>query len=301
YQKIILDNTAVDPLELAVASDGRVFYIERGGNVKIYKPQNSTIVLAGHINVETQIEDGLLGIALDNGFTTNGWLYLFYSPVGTIAEQHISRFTLVGDALDMSSEKILLVIPTQRQECCHSAGSLFMHTNGDLYISAGDNSNPFASNGFTPIDERPGRSAWDAQKSASNENDLRGKILRIHPQPDGTYTIPAGNLFAPGTPLTRPEIYVMGCRNPFRMSVDEVTGWLYWGEVGPDSSADVASRGPKGYDEWNQARAPGNYGWPYFVANNKPYIDYDFATGTSGAAFDPNAPVNDSPNNTGPT
>jgi len=93
----------------------------------------------------------------------------------------------------------------------------------------------------------------------------------------------------------------MGCRNPFRMSVDEVTGWLYWGEVGPDAGADVASRGPKGHDEWNQARSAGNYGWPYFVADNKPYIHYDFATGISTTAFDPNAPVNDSPNNTGPT
>ena len=69
---------------------------------------------------------------------------------------------VVGDTLDMASEKIVLVIPTQRQECCHSAGSLFMHTNGDLYISVGDNTNPFDSSGFDPIDERPGRSAWES-------------------------------------------------------------------------------------------------------------------------------------------
>lgn len=301
FQKVILDSTAADPLELSIAADGRVFYIERGGNVKIYKPSTASIVLAGHVNVETLIEDGLLGIALDNGFATNNWLYLFYSPAGTNSEQHISRFTMNGDVLDMSSEKVLLVIPTQRQECCHSAGSLFMHTNGDLYISVGDNTNPFDSNGFAPLDEQSGRSPWDSQKSASNANDLRGKILRIHPELNGTYTIPAGNLFAPGTPLTRPEIYVMGCRNPFRMAVDEGTGWLYWGEVGPDASADVASRGPKGYDEWNQARAAGNFGWPYFVANNNPYIDYDFATGISGAAFNPASPKNNSPNNTGIT
>ena len=301
YRKTILDPHPADPLELSIAPDGRVFYIERAGNVKIYKPETSSIVLAGHINVETLIEDGLLGIALDNGFSTNHWLYLFYSPAGTNAEQHISRFALVGEALDMSSEVILLRIPTQRQECCHSAGSLFMHTNGDLYISVGDNTNPFASDGFAPLDEQPGRSPWDSQKSAANENDLRGKILRIHPEPDGSYTIPPGNLFPPGTPQTQPEIYIMGCRNPFRMFVDEGTGWLYWGEVGPDAGADVATRGPKGYDEWNQARSAGNFGWPYFIANNKPYVDYDFATAISTAPFDPNAPVNNSPNNTGPT
>src|SRR2546425_1866178 len=301
YQKVILDNNSADPLELAVAPDGRVFYVERAGNVKIWKPQTYSIVLAGHLDVETQIEDGLLGITLDSGFLTNNWLYLFYSPAGTVAEQHVSRFTVVGDTLDMASEKIVLQIPTQRAECCHSAGSLFMHTNGDLYISVGDNTNPFDSSGFAPLDERSGRSAWDSQKSASNENDLRGKILRIHPQPDGTYSIPNGNLFPPGTPLTRPETYVMGCRNPFRMAVDEANGWLYWGEVGPDANADASSRGPKGYDEWNQARSAGNFGWPYFVGNNKPYVDYDFATGLSGAAFNPNAPVNNSPNNTGLT
>ncbi|MDB6068165.1 MAG: C-terminal target protein [Pedosphaera sp.] len=300
YQKVILDSTPADPMQLTIAPDGRVFYVERGGNVKIYKPQNSVITIAGRINVEVQVEDGLLGIALDPGFSTNNWIYLFYSPAGTNSEQHISRFTMAGDFLDMASEKIVLRIATQRLECCHSAGALFMHTNGDLYISVGDNSNPFSSDGFAPLDEEPGRSAWDSQKSASNENDLRGKILRIHPLADGTYSIPTGNLFPPGTPLTRPEIYVMGCRNPFRISVDETTGWLYWGEVGPDAGSDVASRGPKGYDEWNQARSAGNFGWPYFVGNNKPYIDYDFATGGSFGAFDPNAPVNDSPNNTGP-
>jgi cytochrome c len=300
YQKVILDASPSDPLQLSVAQDGRVFYVERAGHVKIWKPQTASLVLAGHIDVETQLEDGLLGIALDNGFLTNNWLYLFYSPSGTVAEQHVSRFTIVGDTLDMASEKIVLRIPTQRQECCHSAGALFMHTNGDLYISVGDNTNPFESNGFAPIDERAGRSPWDAQKSSSNANDLRGKILRIHPLPDGTYSIPAGNLFPPGTPSTRPEIYVMGCRNPFRIAVDERTGWLYWGEVGPDSGADSPSRGPQGYDEWNQARVAGNFGWPYFVANNKAYIDYDFATGISGAAFNPSTPVNNSPNNTGP-
>src|SRR5262249_52982524 len=116
YQKVILDSTASDPIELTVATDGRVFYIERGGNVKIYKPQRFSIVLAGPTSVETQIEDGLLRIPLENGFTTTHWLYLFYSPAGTNSEQHISRFTMIGDTLDLSSEQILLRLPTQRQE-----------------------------------------------------------------------------------------------------------------------------------------------------------------------------------------
>ncbi len=300
FQKVVLDATPANPMELAVAKDGRVFYAERGGRVKIWKPNTQSVVVAGQLPVFTQLEDGLLGITLDPGFETNNWLYLFCSPQGAVAEQFISRFTMVGDALDLASEKLLLVIPTQRDQCCHSAGSLTFGPAGDLYISVGDNTNPFESDGYAPLDERAGRSPWDSQKSASNANDLRGKILRIHPEPDGSYTIPSGNLFPPGTANTRPEIYAMGDRNPFRIAVDAETGWLYWGEVGPDAGSASATRGPAGHDEWNQARGPGNYGWPYFVGDNKAYLEYDFASGASGAAFNPNAPANNSPNNTGP-
>jgi cytochrome c len=170
-----------------------------------------------------------------------------------------------------------------------------------LFISTGDNTNPFESEGYAPIDERAGRSAWDAQKSSSNTHDLRGKILRITPQDNGSYTIPAGNLFPPDGSAGRPEIYVMGCRNPFRISVDQHTGWLYWGDVGPDAQTSSPTRGPQGFDEWNQARTAGNYGWPYCIGANQAYVDYNFASGISSAAFNCNNPVNNSPNNTGGT
>ena len=129
---------------------------------------------------------------------------------------------------------------------------------------------------------------------------LRGKILRIRVNEDGTYTIPDGNLFPKGMAKTRPEIYVMGDRNPYRISVDQKTGFLYWGEVGPDANNDsMETRGPRGYDEFNQARQAGFFGWPFFIANNLPYREYDYATGKSGAAFDPAKPMNNSRNNTG--
>lgn len=299
FQKVILDGAPNNPMELAIAKNGRVLIAERGGRVRIWKPQSGSVVTAGQLSVFSGLEDGLLGITLDPGFDTNNWLYLFYSPSGATPKQHVSRFTMIGDTLDLLSERIVLQIPTQREQCCHSGGSLAFGPDGSLYISTGDNTNPFESNGFAPMDERAGRSPWDAQKSSSNPNDLRGKILRIRPQLDGTYTIPTGNLFPSGTTGTRPEIYVMGNRNPFRIAVDQQSGWLYWGEVGPDSDSTNSNRGPVGHDEWNQARSAGNYGWPYFVANNIAYRDYDFATGVSGAFFDPAAPVNFSPNNTG--
>jgi cytochrome c len=299
FQKVVLDNAPANPMELGIAPDGRVFYVERGGRLKIHKPETGLIVTAGQIAVNTQNEDGLLGIALDPNFRTNQWVYLFYSPAGSVPKQNVSRFTMNGDVLDKSSERVVLEIPTQREQCCHSGGSLAFGPEGDLHISVGDNTNPFESEGYAPIDERPGRSPWDAQKSSANPNDLRGKILRIRPQADGTYIIPPNNLFPADGSAGRPEIFAMGTRNPFRIGVDQANGWVYWGDVGPDAQNTNVNRGPSGHDEWNQARAAGNYGWPYFVGNNKAYREYDFATGVSGPPFDPAAPVNNSPNNTG--
>ncbi|MBA2329210.1 MAG: PQQ-dependent sugar dehydrogenase, partial [Flavisolibacter sp.] len=116
---------------------------------------------------------------------------------------------------------------------------------------------------------------------------------------DGSYAIPDGNLFV-NKPKGKPEIYVMGNRNPYRISVDKKTGFLYWGEVGPDAASDsMQTRGPRGYDEVNQARKAGYYGWPLFVGANYAYNQFDYATGTSGAFYDPAKPVNHSPNNTG--
>jgi glucose/arabinose dehydrogenase/type 1 glutamine amidotransferase/PKD repeat protein len=301
YEKVILDDHVSDPMELTVLPDGRVLFVERGGVFKLWKPDTRSTVAAGFVDVSTELEDGLLGVTHDPDFSRNGWIYAFYSPFGREPIQRVSRFTLRGDTLDPASERVLLTIPTQRKECCHSGGSLAFGPDGNLYISTGDNVNPFASDGYAPIDARPGREPWDARGSSANPNDLRGKILRIKPLADGTYAIPDGNLFprdAAGNSEGRPEIYVMGCRNPFRISIDP-RGTLYWGDVGPDASEPKDGRGPAGHDEFNRTRTPGNFGWPLFIADNKPYHDHDFASATSGAAFDPAAPINSSPNNTG--
>ena len=300
FQKIVLDDNLEEPMELEMLPNGKIIFIERRGTVKIFDPKldSSTVILRKE--VFSDLEDGLLGMALDPDFKSNRWVYLFYSPVGDEAKQVVSRVKLGEDELfEMNTEKILIEIPTQREECCHSAGSLEFGPNGNLFISTGDNTNPHASDGYSPSDEREGRSPWDAQKSSANTNDLRGKILRIKPEADGSYSIPDGNLFSKDGAEGRPEIYVMGCRNPYRMSIDQRTGYLYWGEVGPDAGEDSLGRGPMGYDEVNQAKGPGFYGWPYFVADNKAYHKHNFATQVSMDAFDPEKPVNQSPNNTG--
>jgi cytochrome c len=301
YDKVELDSNTVAPGTLDVARDGRVFYTQYGGQLKIYKPSTRTTVTAGTLNVYTGGEDGLAGVALDPSFATNNWVYLYYSPAGSQEINRVSRFTVNGDTLDVASERVLLSIPASRlSEPGHTGGYLTFGPGGNLYVGVGDDINPNESSGYAPIDERSGRSLFDAQKTAANTNDLRGKILRIHPETNGTYTVPAGNMFAPGTAQTRSEIYAMGFRNPFRFTVD-TDGTIYMADYGPDAGGDNANRGPAGLVEWNVIKSPGYYGWPYCVANNIPYNDFNFANNTSGAKFNCAAPVNNSPNNTGLT
>ncbi|HVK21599.1 MAG TPA: ThuA domain-containing protein [Actinokineospora sp.] len=302
YEKVQLDGNTDDPLDMDIDSLGRVFLVERGGAVKVYDPQLQSTKEAAKFSVLVQHTHGMHGIVLDPNFATNKYMYIYYSPL-TPEVSRVSRFTYneTTDVVDMASEKVLLSFNAQRTQNAHEGGGLAFDTNGNLYVGTGDNSSPCCS-GFGPIDERAGYEYNDAQRSSGNTNDLRGKVLRIHPEANGTYTIPAGNLFAPGTAKTRPEIYVMGVRQPYRIAVDPETNYLYWGEVGPDAQADSTTRGPMGHDEFNQAKTAGNYGWPYCIGDNKPYIDYNFATGVSGAAFDcANGPTNNSPNNTGLT
>ncbi|MDH5610068.1 MAG: PQQ-dependent sugar dehydrogenase [Cyclobacteriaceae bacterium] len=302
FTKIILDADVNEPMELALLPSGRVLYIEREGNLKVYDPKRHTTKLLHTFDVSTEgnYEDGMLGLAADPNYKENNWIYIYYSPYGGRPRQNLSRFVLAyEDSLIVSSEKVVLEVAVQRETCCHSGGSINFGPDGNLYLSTGDNTSSKESDGYSPLDERPGRSPFDAQKSSGNANDLRGKILRITPTADGSYTIPEGNLFPEDGKQGRPEIYTMGCRNPFRFTVDQRTGFVYWGDVGPDSGKD-SELGPQSYDEWNQARKAGNYGWPYFVGDNKAYPDFDFATGEIGPAQDPGAPENHSPNNTGP-
>ncbi|MDX2188913.1 MAG: PQQ-dependent sugar dehydrogenase [Bacteroidota bacterium] len=300
FLKTVLDAGLDEPMELAIAKDGRVVFVERKGNIKLFIPTHNKTKLLAKIDVFSRFEDGLLGVTLDPDFMTNGWIYIFYSAPGDSALQRVSRMKLADDSLILSTEKVLLEIPVQRETCCHSAGSLTFGKDNNLYISVGDNTSSKESDGYSPIDTRPGRSPFDAQKSSSNTHDLRGKILRIHLEKDGTYSIPDGNLFPKDGTKGRPEIYTMGCRNPFRISTNKKNGWLFWGDVGPDAgSDDKRGRGPKSYDEFNLAKAPGNFGWPYFVGNNFAYHEFDFKDSIVGKAFDPMHVVNNSPNNYG--
>ena len=97
----------------------------------------------------------------------------------------------------------------------------------------------------------------------------------------------------------------MGFRNPFRIHVDQKTGWVLMGDYGPDAGAANPSRGPQGSVEFNVVKEPGFYGWPYCIRENVPYHDItytsDSGAGTDNGTYNCNAPVNNSPNNTGLT
>ncbi len=198
FEKVTLDSNTNNPMELDIAADGRVFYAERDGRIQIIKPDTHTTVTAIKLNVFTGNEDGLLGLRLDPNFATNKWIYVYYAPNGGAARNLLSRFTVEGDSINLASEKAILQVDTQRNTCCHAGGSIVFDSAGNLYLATGDNTNPFESGNYTPIDERPGRQDFDAQRTSGNTNDLRGKVIRIHPEADGTYTVPSGNLFPAG-------------------------------------------------------------------------------------------------------
>lgn len=304
FLKTVLTSNIASPMELAVAKDNRIFFTQLLGNFSVYNTRTRQKKLIHKFPITDKGGTGVIGLTLDPNFDTNQFVYIYYTPAGQNSEPfnfHLSRFKLSPDnVLDLKSEKVLLKVPVEIISGAHHGGSLAWDKDGNLYLSTGDSSSPFPADGYAPLDERPGADHFslDAQRSAGNTNDFKGKILRIHPEADGTYTIPDGNLFPKGTAKSKPEIYVMGCRNPYRIAVNPKTSVLYWGEIGPDAGND-SPRGPRGYDEFNQAKKAGNFGWPYFVGNNFAYSHWDFVNNKPGSNFDPKAPVNNSPNNTG--
>ncbi|UYQ92091.1 ThuA domain-containing protein [Chitinophaga horti] len=311
-RQVLAGGEFFEPTEMTILPNLDILVAQRRGEILMYNNGTKTLSQVGFLNVyhKTNVEgvnaeEGVLGIQADPDFEKNHYVFIFYSPADTSVNR-LSRFKFENNQLDLASEKVVLQFYSQRQICCHTGGSIAFGPDKLLYLSTGDNTTPFdepnqpyTTKSFGPIDDRPGHLQYDGRRTSANTNDLRGKVLRIRVKEDGSYEIPDGNLYKPGTANTKPEIYVMGTRNPYRISVDQKTGYLYWGEVGPDAANDIEERGPRGYDEVNQAKTPGNYGYPLFIGNNKPYRQFNYETGESGPAWDPAKPVNISRNNTG--
>jgi glucose/arabinose dehydrogenase len=313
-----------EPMALTVLPDRSVVHTARDGTVRRTDSAGNTSVIA-NIAVYTHDEEGMQGVAADPNFATNRYIYLYYAPPlntpagdapasGTATDwatwagvNRLARFTLNANfTINLASQVTILDVPTNRGMCCHVGGDIDFDAAGNLYLSTGDDSNPFDSAGYAPLDERTTRNpVYDAQRTAANTNDLRGKVLRIKPGATGGYTVPAGNMFAPGTANTRPEIYAMGFRNPFRMTVDKATGVVYLGDYGPDAGTTDANRGPQGQVEFDRITSPGYYGWPYCTGSNstsETYNEWNFATNGTGPKYNcAGGPTNNSFRNTGLT
>ena len=301
-----METVAVDlsnPMEMSIAGD-LVFIAELHGNIKVVDLATGITRVVAHLDVDYRkpgprwtwdVESGVLGIAVTPDFETSKWVYVCYTRPGGDSKEHdhvVSRFRYEDGLLNKATEQVILKIPSLRdKDRIHEAGSLAFGPKGDLYISSGDNQD------HTQFHY--------AARTSTNSAVLNGKILRVRPGINGGYTIPPGNLFPPGTPKTRPEIYVMGLRNPFRISVDQKSGHLYWGENGPadyycGNLKNVDKKLlPLGFDEFNQARKAGFFGWPFLIGPNESYPTYDFEKEIVTGAFDPKKPINYLKENTG--
>lgn len=236
-----------DPLKLTfvmpsdTSTHADIIFIERFGAVKYYDAAAKTLTLIGTVpNISTATEDGLVGVAVERPFKNR--VYVVYSraagsnPANTVisGSYRLSRFSMNASThmMDMSSEKVLIDVPSARNRW-HTSGALEFDNDGNLYWAVGDNETAFTG--------------------PANTHDLRGSMVRIHPNEDGNgYTIPAGNFAevwgnkfkAQGrnalaakyadTSKVRPEIYIKGTRNNYSFSVDPYRKQVVYGQCGPD-------------------------------------------------------------------
>lgn len=221
--------TGLDPVGMDIAPDGRVFLTEKNGLVKLVK--NGALLPTPFVsipNVDNYNERGLLGIVLDPNFSSNNFVYVYYTykaPSGSVSNNRVSRFTANGDVVQAGSELVLLDIDPLSSAGNHNGGSLAF-SGGKLLITVGENANGANAQSFST---------------------LKGKILRLNP--DGS--IPTDNPYYGSTTGNNRAIWALGLRNPFRIAVQPGTGTIFINDVGQST-----------YEEINPGVAGKNYGWP---------------------------------------
>lgn len=230
FTHAVLADDLFQPTALECAADGRIFIGELSGDVRVW--DGGQMLQQPVIEIETfdiQGEFGLLGLALDPDFASNGWLYAnFITPE---PRNRVSRFTVVGNVANPASEVVIwenYQAAYIAQNGSHHGGAIAFGPDGHLYIGTGE--------------QLPSGSP----QSLAHEN---GKVLRL--EPDGS--IPADNPFV-GFAGAREAIWATGLRNAFRFDFDSLTGELWIGDVGGNTSSS--------WEELERGAAGANYGWP---------------------------------------
>lgn len=218
----------IAPTAMSFAPDGRLFITQQGGDLRILK--NNSLLPSPFLSlkVDSAGERGLLGVAFDPNFSTNHFVYVYYTVPAhrqTAAHNRVSRFVASGDVAARHSEQILLDLNNLSTATNHNGGSLAFGPDGKLYIGVGENNNGANSQDIT---------------------NLLGKILRINP--DGS--IPTDNPFPKAKGINQ-AIWAIGLRNPFSLSFSPITGQMLINDVGEHT-----------YEEINVGVAGANYGWP---------------------------------------
>jgi aldose sugar dehydrogenase len=214
---------------LAFAPDGRLFWTERSGKVKVWQDGAAhTFATVSTVTTEpdgSYSERGLLGLAISPTFTTDRFVYAFFSDVN-YTQQHVIRWR---DCRGTGMNPTILVTLPSGSDCCHKGGRLAFGSDGMLYVTLGEE---------------------HAASSAQDTADVRGKILRY--RPDGS--VPSDNPFGANNP-----VWAYGFRNPFGIAVSS-SGQIAVTNNGP--SGDAGSP-PTGYDTLILTLARGRgYQWP---------------------------------------
>ncbi len=237
-----------------VPGDGRLFVTQQGGQIRILTA-NGDLLSTPFLNISSKVslfgENGLLGLAFDPDYATNGYFYIYYTRLSD-RNNVLARYQVSADAnaADASSEQILLTAVQPKDG--HNGGALAFGPDGYLYVAIGD--------GGLPDDGDP------PPTTPQDRTSLLGKILRLdvaqstaHAPDCGAalYTIPNDNPFRNGAGGDCDEIWALGLRNPWRFSFDRATGDLYIADVGENVQEEI---------NFQPAGSSGgqNYGWPCY-------------------------------------
>jgi uncharacterized protein (TIGR03437 family) len=226
-------------IQNAADGTGRLFLVQQNGLIRILR--NGALVSQPFLDIRARTvaggERGLLGLAFPQGFAGKQRFYVNYTDRNGNTVIAMYRVTADGDVADSASETVLLNIAQPFEN--HNGGQLRFGPDGYLYIGMGD-----------------GGSGGDPMGNGQNRNARLGKLLRldVESQP-GRAGIPPDNPFV-NTAGTRPEIWALGLRNPWRFSFDRATGDLFIADVGQNLWEEVnftpaASKGGENYG-WNR-------------------------------------------------